>query len=93
MSVQDEIAKWPAKTTCSLEHTEPHRANRVLHAAIDEVRALEARLRTADEALRLYVAWCEAETTYVPTFYERMAMCAEAEHAARAYLAAREKER
>lgn len=55
--------------------------------------ALGARLRTADEALRLYVAWCEAETTYVPTFYERMAMCAEAEHAARAYLAAREKER
>lgn len=82
MSVQDEIAAW--KPIPPLDR---------LHFVSNRERALEARLRTADEALRLYVAWCEAETTYVPTFYERMAMCAEAEHAARAYLAAREKER
>ena len=77
--ITDQIAAW---SECK-HFAPPHL----------RVKGLEARLRTADEALRLYVAWCEAETTYVPTFYERMAMCAEAEHAARAYLAAREKER
>ncbi len=82
MSVQDEIAKWPAKTTCSLEHTEPHRANRVLHAAIDEVRAIEARLRTADAILeRVADVSCDCDVFGC-------------EHDdARAYLAAREGER
>lgn len=78
--ITDDIAKWPMLPGAVMTHGDSR----------DYTRALEARLRTADELLRAFaVSGIEHETR----MYGLMQVDRNDLENARAYLAAREKER